>query len=226
MMPNVLHSEIWYVTKNSSFENELPHKSLCHSFGSSSCLLGWYEFTLIQSLSRLLLICILTSWGKCPLCTSHCWWQNLFLGMLSWVGKQEPFCVRVLQGACCHMEGPQHCCLGEMKYILAQMDKVILFQLEKKITCWGYHLRVCCHWQVIGQHCGGNFPPVFLLTSTILMRCHDTSVPTYRYHCLHSCALTCQTLTPLTHSTIRVTACCNECIFMMHLYSLFCLPTT
>lgn len=135
MMPNVLHSEIWYVTKNSSFENELPHKGLCHSFGSSSCLLGWYEFTLIQSLSRLLLICILTSWGKCPLCTSHCWWQNLFLGMLSWFGKKEPFYVRVLQGACCHLEGPQRCCLGEMKYNLAQMDKVILFQLEKKKTC-------------------------------------------------------------------------------------------
>lgn len=81
-----------------------------------------------------------------------------FLGTLSWFGKKEPFYARVLQGACCHMDGPQRCCFGEMRYFLAQVDKVILPQSAKKITnAEDNVLRVCRHWQVIGQHCGGHF---------------------------------------------------------------------
>lgn len=60
-MPNGLLSVIRYASKNSRSEKVLPQERVAHSFGSSYCLLGWYEFTLSQSLSRGLVICVSTS---------------------------------------------------------------------------------------------------------------------------------------------------------------------
>lgn len=135
MMPNVLHSEIWYVTKNISFENELPHKGLCHSFGSSSCLHGWYKFTLILSLSRLLLICILTSWGKCPLCTSHCWWQNFFLGNAELIWQEGTFLCACATGSLSPHGRATALLFGRNEVHFSSNGQSHSVSIRKKITC-------------------------------------------------------------------------------------------